>query len=97
MENTTIDKEYAEEVLSAANRYFCNGLYVKTDDIHPCGWDFIELAYFEDVDETPISLEDINDGIYYQHPYAGLTVLELLKTVGREGFCFEMSGVDRFE
>jgi len=91
--NREIDKEYAREVFNAAKEIFCDGIYVKCLMSHPCGWDFIDFSYMEDwgYDEI-ITTEQISDGIYNSHEYEDLTLLEILKEVGKDGWCFEISG-----
>lgn len=93
---TEVNDEYAEEIFKAAKRHFCNGIYVKTENQHPCGWDFISFEFMDDVDEE-IGLCDISNYIYEEHDYSFMRLIDILKIVGMKGWCFEINGVDYLE
>ena len=85
-----------EEIIEIAKKYFCDGIYVKSD-AHPCGWDFISFGNVETSEDAmtlPIEVNDISNGCYDYHDYDGKTVYEIIETVGMRGLCFEISGVD---
>jgi hypothetical protein len=93
---TEINQEYVWNLVDAAKKVFCNGVYVKCKE-HPCGWDFInfedcELEVEDDAMEQPIDISAISNGIYNYHPFDGLTLYEIIKEVGMKGWCFEISG-----
>ena len=86
------------QIYNSAIKYFCNGLYVKSDK-HPCGWDYIS---FEDIDQDDeeydvfnyiFSLADINDYIYDDHDFDGKTLKEILESIG-DNWAFEISGIN---
>lgn len=94
--NTDISKEYIEEIYIGAKEIFCDGIYVKSD-AHPCGWDFISFEDFEtsdDLFEQPFGIHYINNGRYDYHEFEDKTVEDIIKKVGANGWCFEISGVD---
>jgi hypothetical protein len=93
---TEINQEYVEEIYKAAKRYFCNGIYVKSD-AHPCGWDFINFEHSEmetpsDVMDIVFGSEHISGGNYAYHDFEDKTLFEIITTVGLDGWCFEISG-----
>ena len=90
---TEINIEYAKDVLRCAKEIFCGGIYVTSENAHPCGWDFISFYTIETIDDV-IGVQEISNYIYSQHDYEDLTLLEILKKVGMKGWCFEISGVD---
>lgn len=86
-----LSKEYLEKVYSAAMEVFCQGIYVKSK-AHPCGWDFIDFCTQLDCSEDMwnVVIDDISFGDYYDgHPYSEMTVKQILKEVGEDGWCFE--------
>jgi hypothetical protein len=89
-----INEDYAKCVFDNAKRYFCDGIYVKTNDMHPCGWDFISFEYIDEFEDLmyPIGSERISNAIYDSHDYEDLNLLEILQKVGMDGWCFEISG-----
>lgn len=95
---TEICEEDIRDIFEIAKLYYCDGIYVKSN-AHPCGWDFISFEDFEISDDMfgqPISIFSISNGHYGYHDYEGKTVEEVIKEVGMQGLCFEVSGVDNF-
>jgi hypothetical protein len=94
---TEICQEYVEDIFKAAREYFADGIYVKSDN-HPCGWDFIDFQYClecsSDVMDQPIGISEISGGNYGYHAFEDKTLFEIIKDVGMNGWCFEISGVD---
>lgn len=92
------DKQYIEDIYKSAKEIFCNGIYVKSD-AHKCGWDFISFEDMEcsdDAFEQPIGISEISGGNYGYHDYEDMTLEDIIATVGIHGWCFEISGVDRW-
>lgn len=84
---TEINEEYVREILKLSQEMFDGKIYVKCK-YHPCGWDKIDLDCTEDINYK-IYEYDISDGIYdEQHPYAGFSLFEIIKTVGMYGWSF---------
>lgn len=93
---TEINEEYAMEVYKCAHQFFGDGIYVKSDN-HPCGWDFISFEMFEvpsDMLDEPLDNNAINDGNYDYSDFENKAMLDVLKMVGMQGWCFERSGVE---
>lgn len=91
-----IDREYIEAVYRGAKEVFCDGIYVKSDQ-HPCGWDFIsleDLECSEDAFSVGIEIHSISGGNYYSSEFEDNTMEEIIKKVGVDGWCFELSGAD---
>lgn len=96
---TEICREYIEEIYVGAKEVFGNGIYVRTEGIHPCGWDFISFEYLEcaeDMFDYEIEIDSISNSCYDYHDYVGKTMEDIIKEVGMNGWCYELSGVDRF-
>lgn len=92
-----MDAELISQIYDAAVNIFCGGIYVRAA-WHPCGWDFISfdnLESHEDIYNYHITLDDISNGVYDEHPYEEMTILEIIKEVGKD-YCFEISGTDNF-
>ena len=91
-----ICKEYLEEVFHGIKEVFGDGIFVKSAE-HPCGWDFIsceQLEVQDDIYFVPIEISEISNYCYSSHPLENLTLAEIIKEVGMDGWCFELSGVD---
>lgn len=89
-------EQFLSELFESAKEYFCNGIYVLSDQ-HPCGWDFISFENFEaesDLWKEPILDSDISNGCYILSNFENMTVQDVMNEVGPEGWCFEISGVD---
>lgn len=70
------------EIVSAANEVFCHGIYIPSEEGHPCGWDFISFDYidgYEEILEYKFDITDISDGIYDVHEYENKTLKEILE------------------
>ena len=83
---TEINEDYVWEILNLSNEMFDGNLYVKCSE-HPCGWDCIDVKSLEDICEF-IYNGDISNGIYELHPYSDVTLFEIIKTVGMDGWSF---------
>jgi hypothetical protein len=84
----------ATEIVKCAKEIFCNGIYVPCNE-HPCGWDFIsfENLEIEDAYDYIFDRYDISNCIYDDHPYAGLTLIDILEeTKGR--YAFEIGSIN---
>ena len=71
------------------------GIYIKCD-IHPCGWDWVNLRNFYDIYDMiddQLSVADFSGGYYDFHPYDGYTPFEMLKDLGKN-WCFERNDID---
>ena len=89
-------KDMLKNIFSAAKELFCDGIYVRSMNAHPCGWDFISFSSFDNAHQMwtdTVDLSDISDGIYDEHEYYKKSVAEILKIVGCD-WCFERSGID---
>lgn len=90
-----INNEYLEKVYYGIKEVFCGGIFVKSDE-HPCGWDFINCEQLETQDDIyrfKIEVSEISNYCYNSHPLENLTLAEIIKEVGMDGWCFELSGV----
>lgn len=88
-------KEDLKLFWDAFHNVYGEGIYIKAD-LHPCGWDYVDLSFYYDVDEMmemALDIENFSYGYYDWHPYVGFTPFEMLKAVG-ENWCFERNQID---
>lgn len=84
-----------EKFWDAFYNVYGEGIFIKAD-VHPCGWDYVNLKYFDNTYELmkeTLGLENFSNGYYDFHPYDGYTPFEMLKDVG-ENWCFEINQID---
>lgn len=97
-----INDEYIKEIYECAMKYFGNGIYVKSEDGHPCGWDFINFNMIDNDDEDynmdnyTFECSNISD-CCGSDEFCGRTLKQVILLVGMKGWCFEHGGVDYLE
>ena len=79
----------------AFHNCYGEGIYIKSN-MHPCGWDYVDLTCFYDecdmIEET-LTITDFSGGVYDWHTYEGWTPFSMLKDL-EENWCFEKNQID---
>lgn len=79
--------EDIKRIYDCAMEVFCDGIAVPSDN-HPCGWDWIDFKYVDDILTYKFDYSNISNGIG-NNDFEGKTLKEILKfTKGR--FLFEI-------
>lgn len=79
----------------AFHNVYGEGIFIKSD-MHPCGWDYVDLTCFYDeydMMEETLVVNDFSGGRYDWHYYEGYTPFQMLKDLG-ENWRFERSQID---
>lgn len=77
------------DVFNCAKEVYGSGIAVPVENGHPCGWEWLDFKYIDDILHDKFEDSDVSDG-YGSGTYTGLTLKEILnKTKGR--FAFEVN------
>ena len=91
---TQIPVQNALDVYNAACEFFAEGIWIKTEFSHPCGYDWLSFEMIDDLDHDKFDASDFSHGIYNSHEFEGKTLQEILNILGPDGWCFERSGIN---
>ncbi|APR02553.1 hypothetical protein EXM90_19095 [Clostridium botulinum] len=77
------------DIYSCANEVFGEGIAVPVENGHPCGWEWLDFKFIDDILTDKFESSDISNGCG-NGEYEDLTLKEiLLKTNGK--FAFEVN------
>ena len=88
-------EEDFKKFYKAFREVYGEGIYIKSN-MHPCGWDWVDLSGFYDVYdmmEEPLTIDDFSNGNYDWHTYEGWSPFQMLKDL-EENWAFEIEDID---
>ena len=83
------DDKVIRDIFNCAKDVYGGGIVIPSDK-HPCGWDWLDFSYIDDVFTETFCLSTVSNGAYGNYDYEYCTLRAILLSVGGK-FLFEIN------